>query len=189
MGVSFQKSDGPQECFNGWRHWSLRWYQRHQVQVKPSAVGPWSGNLVAFVDYSGIKYGDYAIINVADLYIQYNRATKHNSGVVEKRDQVTIVKSGVSPEDVSEMLAGLDMQNSTFSYTHRGDVIVIELCEQGVYGDVHYYRMSIHGQGQTSRCLHTSDSASVTSILTSQEPTPTPSKAPALALSPPTEKP
>lgn len=43
---------------------------------------------VAFVDYNDIANGDYAVVNVGHLYLQYNRAKKYNRQVGEKRNQV-----------------------------------------------------------------------------------------------------
>lgn len=117
--------------------------------------GPWGGNLVAFVDYASIPNGDFAIIKVQDLYFQYNLADKYNKGVAEKPNQVTAVKSGDSAEAVSEMLVGLDMQNSTFVYTLQNTNTVIELCSEGTNANgARFVRMSIHEEpSQTSRCL------------------------------------
>lgn len=153
MGASFPSQIKPQECFNGWRHWNLGWFAQNQVTVKPKLNGPWGGRLVAFVDYRDIAASDYAIINVRDVYVQLNLADKHNVGVGEKGNQMTIVQSGGSEERVSNMLVGLDMQDPTFVYSHEGDKIVIELCEPGTYGNsVPYFRISIHLLGETSTC-------------------------------------
>ena len=153
MGVSLRDQHLPQECHNGLRHWTLGWFSKHHVTDDPIGEGSWRGNLVAFVDYSNITDGDHAIINVGDLYIQCNLADKHNIGVQEKANTVTIVKSGGSPEAVSTMLAGLDMENSVFEYEYNGNFIVIEVCEEVNYGgNVRYFRLSTYERSQQSVC-------------------------------------
>jgi hypothetical protein len=152
MGVSYLQKDGPQECFNGLNNWQLDWFVNHQVTVDPVANGPWGGNLAAFVDYTDIANGDYAIINVLDLYIQYNMAKKYNYQVKENANQVTVVKSGGSSDAVSAMLVGLDMESPSFTYSNQGVSIIIQVCEPGSYGDVDYMRMSVHTIDQTSVC-------------------------------------
>jgi hypothetical protein len=65
------------------------------VSVDPVQKSPWGGNLAAFVNFKDIaNNGDYTIINVRDLYIQYNLPKKHNQQVEEKANQVTVVMSG-----------------------------------------------------------------------------------------------
>jgi hypothetical protein len=176
MGVSFLAKEGPQECFNGCRHWSLGWFANHQITVQP----PWHGKLVAFVDYADIADGDYAIVNVGDLYLQYNRAKTYNWAVGEKQNQVTIVKSGVAADDTSTMLTGLDMTSTTFTNQENGMNIVIEVCEPGSYGSVEYFQIGIYEVRQASSCFAPS-------------PTPPPTPAPVatftLATPPPTPVP
>jgi hypothetical protein len=169
MGVSFLERDSPQECFNGWRNWSLDWFVNQQVTVDPVQNGPWVGNLAAFVDYTDIAYGDYAIINVRDLYLQYNLAKKHNQQVEEKANQVTVVKAGYTRGDVSIMLDGLDMESPSFTYENQGVTIIVEVCEPGSYGEVDYMRMSVHTSYQISACAST---------LATQTPRPIPSPTP-----------
>lgn len=156
MGVSFLKSDGPQECYNGWRHWRLGWFRSHQVTVTPLVNGPWSGKLVAFVDYPDISEGEFVIIRVRNIFIQYNLADKHNKGVVERPNNVTVVKSGGSAEQISTMLVGLDMQsmqNSIFIHRHRNVAIVIQLCEEGTdENGVRFVRLIVRELSQTLTC-------------------------------------
>jgi hypothetical protein len=152
MGVSYLQRDGPQECYNGLKNWAADWFVDHQVVVDPVANGPWGGNLAAFVDYTDIANGEYAIINVRDLYVQYNMAKKYNQEVEEKANQVTVVQSGGSFGEVSAMLVGLDMGSPSFTYSHQGVNIIIQVCEPGSHGNVDYMRMSIHTIDQTSTC-------------------------------------
>jgi hypothetical protein len=153
MGVSFPEPDGPQECYNGWRHWYLGWFRSRQVVVNPLVNGPWSGKLAAFVDYPDIGEEYFVILRVRDIFIQYNLADKHNRGVAEKPNNVTVVKSGGSAEQVSTMLVGLDMQNPIFAYRNRNAFIVIELCEEGTdENGVRFVRLIIREQSQTLTC-------------------------------------
>jgi hypothetical protein len=121
--------------------------------------GPWSGKLAAFVDYPDVQDGYFVIIKVRDLFIQYNLADKHNKGVLEKPNNVTVVRSGGLAEQVSAMLVGLDLQNPRFAYNRPNAVIVIELCEEGTdENGVRFIRLIIHEQDQTFTC---SDESSV----------------------------
>ena len=157
MGVSFRPMDSPQECYNGWRHWSLGWFAQRQITVDPTLSGRWGGNLAAFVDYADIvDPADFAIINVKDLYLQYNLAEKYNWEVGERQNQVTIVQAQGDAEEQSMFLTALDLETPTFEFVHNGNTIVIEVCEkgtkQGKTNNVRYFKISVHEKTMTSAC-------------------------------------
>lgn len=152
MGVSFRRMDGPQECFNGWRHYALDWYADHETTVDPVISGSWGGNLAAFVDYEDMKKDEYAIVNVRDVYLQYNLADKHNWEVGERANEVTIIKALGDAEEPSSLLAGINMENPIFDYEHDGDTLVFEACHDGTNGNVRFFKISIHESGKTSAC-------------------------------------
>lgn len=128
-----------------------------QTSVDPVLSGSWGGHLAAFVDYEYMKQDDYAVINVRDLYVQFNLADRHNWEVGERANQVTIVQRKGDAEEPSLLLAGIDMNNPTFEYVHEGDTIVFEACQDGKKkgargGDVRFFKISIHEKGTTSAC-------------------------------------
>ena len=125
MGVSFLRQDGPQECFNGWRNFALDWYADRELVVDPvSSAQSWGGKLAAFVDYPDMEENDhYAIVNVRDVYLQYNLADKHNWEVGERADEITIAQAKGDAEEPSSLLGGISTDSPTFEYEHNGDVI------------------------------------------------------------------
>jgi hypothetical protein len=155
MGIGYASETGPLKCFNGQKFWAFNWFPDQKKEVNPK-FGEWKGNLAAFVDVS-FTTADVAI-RVGDLYLAFNEAAKHNSGVNEKRNKVTIVQ-GRTSETNSVMLMGLAAEDqlttdATFSdgTTSR---IEIEVCAIKQSNSVSYAELSIRLQGTPSSCAIT----------------------------------
>ncbi len=186
MGVSFVSKDGPQECFNGWRHFALDWYADRELGVDPVHSGEsWGGKLAAFVDYEDMKDDHYAIVNVRDVYLQYNLADKHNWEVGERADEITIVRAKGDAEEPSSLLGGIRMDSPTFEYEHDGDVLVFEVCNAGKDDKVRFLKISIHERGMTSAC---NIEPKPTPVPLTPSPTPLPTDEPTVVSLPPSPK-
>ena len=159
MGYSYPKVGAPSMCFNGHKNWLLGWVSDKSVTVDTSKA--WSGRLYASVDYlRGLPENSYVLIRVRDLYLQYNRARRFNSGTQERKNQVTIVR-GPGDDKTSQLLGGVavgltdvETRQRILNFTNTGFALVIEACEQ-VYGPPDYVRMSIYVDNgrQKSACI------------------------------------
>jgi len=177
MGYSYSQVGAPSMCFNGHKNYLLGWYADRTITFYPDKA--WSGLLYAFVDYNRTPEGSFVVVRVRDLYLQYNRARRFNSGTQERKNQVTITR-GPSADSQSSLLGGIALGTSATSDVFRvpnfvgtGHSLVIEACEQH-YGPPDYVRLSIYLDNgtQKSTCL---------------APTPRPSKA--MSPLPPTLRP
>lgn len=116
-------------CFNGAKSWVLGWYDDRKIVVNPKRNGAWSGRLATFVDYSSTAETDHVLINVDDVYLQYNRQKGFNRGTKEKADQVTVTQTaGLGKESFS--LAGLGHSDSYTYKDYDGGKrnLVIQVC-------------------------------------------------------------
>ena len=139
--------NGPVRCFNARKNWILGWYRE-----KSRSVGSnWSGRLFAFVDYdlASVDRGEYVLLRLDDVYLQYNRAKGFNVGTKEHKDEVVLIQE----EDLnrrpvhSVLLAGLG-ENQSFS--RNG--VTFEVCSLvfNVGGD--YADLRIYPSGSPSTC-------------------------------------
>jgi hypothetical protein len=152
MGIGYYSETGPLKCFNGQKLWAFNWFPDQKREVNPK-FGEWKGNLAAFVDVS-YTTADVAI-RVGDMYLAYNQASGYNSGVNEKRNQVTIVQGRTSKTN-SIMLTGLGANDqlttdATFS-DGTTSPIEIEVCAIKQSNAVSYAELSIRLQGTPSSC-------------------------------------
>jgi hypothetical protein len=97
MGGSAVDKDGPKRCFNGYKHYQLRWFEDRHLVVRDFAL-PRRVLLAAFCDYNKTGPEHAVIVNVADLfYLQYNRAKGINAGTMaEMRDRVTVTHNDLT---------------------------------------------------------------------------------------------
>ena len=166
--------NGPARCFNARKNWILGWYRE-----KSRSVGSnWSGRLFAFVDYNlaSVDRGEYVLLRVEDVYLQYNRAKGFNVGTQEHKDEVVLIQE----EDLnrrpvhSVLLAGLG-ENQSFS--RNG--VTFEVCSLvfNVGGD--YANLRIYPSGSPSTCPSTRPRANSLRV---PSPTPLPKRPEQLAL-------
>jgi hypothetical protein len=132
MGFSYPRKKWPRFCFNGHKNWFLGWYRDRTITVDP-VQSAWKGRVAAFADYDLTTEGMHVIINVGDLYLQYNRAKKMNRETREKANQLTITQEVF---EGSELLAGLTSYKTGNAnvfelpnYTKNGDKLVIAVCQ------------------------------------------------------------
>lgn len=176
MGASFASIDTPYKCFNGHKNYLLGWYADKTITVNVTE-GSWVGTIAGLTNYDVIRPEDYMIVNVGDLYLQFNRANKFNLFTHDDPNQITIVR-GPAPNAQSELLGSVSQVNKyLFPTVHRienfqvmGSDLVIEACEQKYLSRIStdlpdIIRVSIYLDDgvQSSSC---------------NEPTPSPSKVP-----------
>ena len=118
MGYSYPAIGAPSMCFNGHKNWLLGWYQDKSTGIDILAQKSWSGRLHAFVDYDRIASDSNVLIKVNDLYLQYNRARRFNSGTQERGNEVTIVR-GPGDNARSGLLGGVALGIRDAKPTHR----------------------------------------------------------------------
>jgi hypothetical protein len=178
MGYSYSEIGAPSMCFNGHKNYLLRWYSDRTTEFYPSRA--WSGLLYAFVDYDRTPQNSFVLIRVRDLYVQYNRARRFNSGTREKRNEVTITR-GPNENAQSILLGSVGIGNGkerihrVSNFAGTGHSLVFEACEQ-VYGPPDYVRLSIYldDGSQQSTCSALAEPTP----LPTQPPTPRPTLRP-----------
>jgi hypothetical protein len=207
MGSSYRKVDYPYKCFNGHKNWLLGWFNDKTTTIDINN-GAWIGNIAAFTQYDKVRPEDFIIVNVGDIYLQYNRADKFNIFTGDYPNQITIVK-GTSPDERSNLLGSVSQlaQLARYPQTHHianfqasGFDLIIEACEQNYLSRIHqnlpdYIRVSVHLENgeQSSACILATPvpAATPTMVPTMAAllPTPAPTMFPTIAKLPPTTPP
>lgn len=215
MGSSYRMVDYPYKCFNGHKNWLLGWFNDKTATIDITK-GAWTGNIAAFTHYDKVRPEDFIVVNVGDLYLQYNRADKFNLFTGDKPNQITIVQ-GTSPDERSSLLGSVSLVARLPNYpqTHHivnfqgsGFDLIIEACEQNylsrISGDLpDYIRVSVHLENgvQSSACnLPTPPPTPaptqmpttlpmITTLRPTPAPTPSPTVSPTLATLSPTPAP
>lgn len=96
MGSFNGNDDAPQLCYNAAKSWFLGWYESGHHQVPTNDY--WEGKLVSIPDYLEPGYSDpknsyRSIVNIGNLYMQFNRKKHPTLGFLpEDEDKVTVVK-------------------------------------------------------------------------------------------------
>jgi hypothetical protein len=118
----------PQKCFNAQKHWQLGWFSDKALTVSPT-ISPQSFSLATFLDYNDTISSDVVVLNIGNLYLQYNSATGFNVGTGENKNQVVVVQTQSNGD--SEKLAGLNLQNPTLTIPNfQNDLdLLIEVCQ------------------------------------------------------------
>jgi hypothetical protein len=136
MGFGSDSLD--EKCFNGHKLFYYDWFHSQTLSISPHTHGPWKGNLLAFVD-TDLDHTSPVVIRVGDLYIVFNRAIKHNKGVPDKRDMVTIVQAQTTTS-VSWILTGISTDKGVASrfeadaVFNEGKVtVVVEVCSMELH--------------------------------------------------------
>lgn len=174
----FRQSDYSHQlvrCFNGHKHWVLGWYRNRTVSINLSD-GAWLGTVLAFTDYDQAENGDFVVVKVNNLYIQYNKAEEFNFQTMDKKNQLTIVEAE-NENMSSHVLGGIDQINSTFRYINfdSDSDLVVEVCSVADVGGKSSLLVSIYLVTQLSRC-----GASQAPLVPSTLPTDVPTQNPSL---------
>ncbi len=173
MGYSYAITGSPSKCFNGHKNYLLGWYSDRFLQITPSVL-PWTGNLVTFVDYDKALPNEPVLIQINDLYLQYNRAKSFNYQTRQNQDEVTITQA-VNASVISAAVGSVSMSNTTYTvFNYRGsETLLIEACSQQFVSDngqADLYQISIYLKSQASGCL--------SALSTNPPPTPSPVQRP-----------
>lgn len=126
MGPSYFASDGPKKCFNGYKHYQLRWFEDRKLDLydfsRPQII-----KLATFVDYHKTTPTQPVIINLSDLfYIQYNRAKGINEGTTEMHDLVTVTENSAG---WSLLRRGLNVSES-FTWVQGERNLFLSVCRR-----------------------------------------------------------
>jgi hypothetical protein len=96
-----RRAGTPLKCYNGHKNWLLGWYQNKRLSVSGSA----KVRLAALVDSSLAGSNEYVLLNVQNkIFLQYNRAKKHNLETGLAKDEVTVtvpLNDGRSNQDAA----------------------------------------------------------------------------------------
>lgn len=136
--MGFEHGRWPRKCFNAHKNWLLGWYSSKTKYVDTAALnqnGPMTIHLAAFVDFDVLDDDHQnVLINIDDTYfLQYNRAKGANVETGEYPNKVTIVKG--FEDGHSELLAGLDLEDSTLEVSLSASNLVINVCDVYDSGD------------------------------------------------------
>lgn len=182
MGFSYNRDDGPMQCFNPAKTYQLGWFNDKVVEVDPND-GTWVGTIIGATDYANaivdqnakvvvkIKSGEYS-----DLFVGYNRKKGMNSEVPLGGDRVTIVEQGQGYSQ-SDYLAGLSTEDSSKTFYNFGGTnknLVVEFVGRDNFDEAIvaiYYDDCVFPE-----CIARSPVASPTQA--PQPPTATPSRQP-----------
>lgn len=146
----------PLMSFNAYHHVQLGWFDSaHLRSFEPTSFTPSTLiRIVAFTDYDvSIGNGSECVIaKVGNLYLQYNRAKKFNSGVIEYTDHLVIVEHKVGRGE-TELVGALAMSGSNRVF--RTGTSRVELCSEhrsSNDNEPDYVMVSIGGSGTSSSC-------------------------------------
>ena len=148
MGYSYSSIGSPAMCYHGGQHRSLGWYSTHTTEIAASDFVSGQNelvNLFAFTDVQALSAGDPVIIklDVANegyaLYLQYNKAEAHNSGVVESANLVTVVQDALNTPAYQQSWKVASLGEGA-SYD---DNLRVKVCSLDVVGSVDVVRLSI----------------------------------------------
>jgi hypothetical protein len=160
MGFSIYQEYGPRSCFNARKNWHLGWFDDRSIDLTDSIkTSSWGGRLVAFVDYNVTAPGDVVLIQVGNLFLQYNRARDFNEGTREYANRVVIVSSPDPGSTRTRLEAALanNIAISTFAYPNfdgTGNDLVFKVCKQVEGPRFDFIHLSIHVNDavQSSTC-------------------------------------
>jgi Gametolysin peptidase M11 len=126
MGASFGASDGPRKCFNGYKHYQLRWFENRHLNLSDFTT-PRKVLVAAFADYDKTTAAHSVIVNVGGMFfLQYNRAKGINEGTAEMKDLVTVTANTPS---FSVLLRGLGVGQS-HTRALNGKVLYVSACRR-----------------------------------------------------------
>eukprot|EP00545_Synedropsis_sp_CCMP1620_P006968 CAMPEP_0119009876 /NCGR_PEP_ID=MMETSP1176-20130426/4652_1 /TAXON_ID=265551 /ORGANISM="Synedropsis recta cf, Strain CCMP1620" /LENGTH=696 /DNA_ID=CAMNT_0006962457 /DNA_START=103 /DNA_END=2193 /DNA_ORIENTATION=+ len=153
MGFGNRQVNGPIMCFNAPKNWQLGWYSDKSSAVSV-ATNAWNGRLYGYPDYQTAPGN--VLIQVGDIFLQYNRITTINKGTKEMKDQIAIARSPNTNRNAKSVaLAGIDTTSSIFTINDFSNkqALVIEVCDMvKVAHGLTYFDISIRLSNQVSRC-------------------------------------
>lgn len=96
MGYSYDKSDGPQQCFNAAKMWQLGWFSSRTKQLGASGLRRYSGEIADMTDTDAS--GPPIVIKMntpgsKDYFLNFNRATGFNMDTIDGANNVRIVQT------------------------------------------------------------------------------------------------
>mgnify|MGYP005853338089 CR=1 FL=1 len=126
--------NGPQKCFNAASNKMLEWYDTRKEQIHLT-----TSNSVQTVTLAALSEADMSnypiLLEVGDYTMQYNYASRFNSGTEILRNKVTVAHS-IPGKTIVEK-DGLSPNGHVFAvenFEGSGQVLRIEACEQ-IHGD------------------------------------------------------
>jgi Gametolysin peptidase M11 len=126
MGASYGASDGPRKCFNGYKHYQLRWFENRHLNLNAFTT-PRKVLLAAFADYDKTTTAHSVIVNVGGMFfLQYNRAKGINEGTEEMKNLVTVTANTVR---FSVLLRGLGVGQS-HTQAHNNKMLYVSACRR-----------------------------------------------------------
>lgn len=142
MGYSYNRDNGPLQCFNPAKTYQLGWLSDKVEEVDPDN-GTWIGKIIGVADYSNAIVDPNAQVIVKiktgeskDIFVGYNRKKGMNSEVEFGGNTVTIVDQG-SGYSESDFLASLNPFDSKTFYNFRGTNknLVVDFVARGSNSD------------------------------------------------------
>jgi len=125
MGFSYNRDNGPLQCFNPAKTYQLGWLNDKVEEVDPDD-GTWIGKIIGVADYSNtnVDGNGRVVIKIKsdedkDIFVGYNRKKGMNSEVEFGGNTVTIVDQGPGYSE-SDFLASLSMDDTKTFYNFRG---------------------------------------------------------------------
>jgi hypothetical protein len=138
MGYSYNRDNGPLQCFNPAKSFVLGWYDDKVIEIDPFE-GTWTGSLVGVTEYGGNDtQNSYIVVKIKtggekDLFVGYNRKKGMNSGVELAGDNIVIVEQepGYSKSDFKGNLSS-DIPTKTFyNLDGSGKNLVVDFIDHG----------------------------------------------------------
>jgi hypothetical protein len=128
MGFSHIEGDFPAMCYNGYKHYQLRWFEDRHLNLADFST-PRRVLLAAFADYDKTTEGLHAVVvNVANLFfLQYNRAKRNNRETQLMSDLVTYTQN--VPGRASNLDGGMGV-GGTVIREHSNRTLFVSVCER-----------------------------------------------------------
>jgi hypothetical protein len=121
MGYSYNRDDGPLQCFNPAKTYQLGWFDDKQIEIDPTD-GTWVGTVIGATDYANaiVDPNSKVVVKIKSgdsnhLYIGYNRKKSMNFEVPLGGDMLSIVQQGQGYSQ-SDYLAGLSAEETKTFY-------------------------------------------------------------------------
>jgi len=139
MGYSYNRDNGPMQCFNPAKTYQLGWFDDKVLEIDPTR-GTWVGTIIGATDYmnSNVNQNANVVVKIKtgefnDLFVGYNRQKDMNAGVPDGGDKITIVEQGQGYSH-SDFLASLSIEASTKTFYQFGGTdknLVVDFIGQG----------------------------------------------------------
>ena len=138
MGYSYNRDNGPLQCFNPAKSFVLGWYEDKVIEVDPFE-GTWTGSLVGVTEYGDIDtQNSYIVVKIKtggekDLFVGYNRKKGMNSGVELAGDNIVIVEQepGYSKSDFKGSLSSEIPTKTFYNLGGSGKNLVVDFIDHG----------------------------------------------------------